>query len=670
MTDYFHDLDVFVSGSSLLIEPSFDSPPKDRLVGDQEVKASGGTEEIVEISEDVVWAGQYSKMLCSFAEQAEFARHMFLSMGRLRSFWFPSFVSDFTLYQDTSGAASHYLYVIPNNFDWVFQPNRYGLFIRTANGDRHLWEIENYLTKEQSPFDILVTKSQLGQTIKKRDVQYASIVRFVRFDSDKFKFVMDTPDAGTVSYQFLELPHEALFAKKLNLVDDLSVGYDYEASFSSQVMMGAAWWDAASDQSDNSGGDLRRWRTNSRGAVVEVETELGTRALGINPDDLPYDRLNYHGRAFDPRQPIWAYRSRPVNLLGQFTAGWSDWQVSNVSHHPDYEEGYWVVTDLDPDQRVRLQIRVAEAEDFGNSDSRTCRFFEPGQGSLTNPVTSEAWPSEEITHSIMWQLSGFVVNNAGGLRSFSDLRQKLKVLVLGDTDLSRVLHTDSDGQASYFNPDRDRRGTSICWPQLLADHYEEDESGVRVSLLDAGHSQTVFMAQTDKMRAGTTPSGLPPTLTGMSDLVGKFSKHTNTRDISSGWVPDIVIFGYTVTDQLIASLVNDQYSSGDAQADANAIWSAVHSKWPSCHIIVVPFPRLDSALSANPWTGDSISVRSELIDSVTVDHSSDGWIEHISIDALGTGSGRGTILTRAEHAQAESIIYPDFNAAADAALGL
>jgi hypothetical protein len=217
---------------------------------------------------------------------------------------------------------------------------------------------------------------------------------------------------------------------------------------------------------------------------------------------------------------------------------------------------------------------------------------------------------------------------------------------------------------------RDRRGFGVSWPHLVSKQFEEANDGaMRVSLANEAYEDTTFMNQTDKMRAGTTPLGLPPTLVGMADLIEKFKNRTNSRSLKTGWVPDIVIFGYTISDQKVAAYLNDDYAVGQAQSQANQLWSEFQSEW-DCHIMVVPFPKQDSDYPLNLYNSEEVVVRGELIDSVVTDHAADSWIEHVDIDAVGANPGRSEILTVTEHAAAAGIVFGPFETKAEEILGL
>lgn len=670
MTDYFHDLDMF-GDESFLIPPSFNNPPKDKLVGDHEVRVSGGAEEVVETYPGLVWQGEYNKMFCNYQEQKDFLEYATKKMGRLRSFWFPSFVSDFTLFQDINGAATHCIYVVPNNFDWHFESERYGLYIETVN-DRFVWEITDYKSEHQHPFDLLFTKSQIGKTIKKREVLFASLVRYVRFDTDKFAYSMSTPKVGECSYSFIELPNEAKMTKRLVFTDDIDMGHDHDDTFSACVMLGADWWDPLSD-SLHSDGDGRQFRTNVNGATFQLETELGTTAIGLIPHDLPYSHHSAtSGHPFEHKQPLWATRRREVDVLGAFVGGWGDWEYhEKETPHPDYEHGYWVVSDIDPTKRYRFQFMIAQSPPPKNPGDRLTRYFEPGESSFADPFTGDSWSSSQMNPDLFWDLCGIMLNSEGGIRVFSDTRDKLKVLVLGDSDIAgEVLRVEGDGLGSFFDDTLNFRGSTVVWPKQLADMYEDAQEDVHVSVCSGTYPLSVFMAQTDKMRAGTAPVGLPPSLHSQGDLLAKYNKLTNNRTLKPGWVPDIVIFAYTATDQTVASFVNDLYALGQAQTQMTNLLSDMRAEWEDVHIFVTPFPRPDGNVPDNVWNGTEIMVKQEIEDSVQVDHVASDWVDLVSLDTLNTDPGRPTILTEAEHDAAAAIVYSYFEAKADEILGL
>ena len=142
--DIYRDLDVFGRGA-LLIEPNWNQEPRQGTEGDQELSTSGEAQSVLEGSSRRAWTSEFRKEFGTAQEQFEFFDFARSRMGRVRPFWSPSWSSDFKLLSDV-GMGERVLRVLRCRFDWIFEADRYGIYIETST-DRHISASETLETE-------------------------------------------------------------------------------------------------------------------------------------------------------------------------------------------------------------------------------------------------------------------------------------------------------------------------------------------------------------------------------------------------------------------------------------------------------------------------------------------------------------------------------------------
>lgn len=182
----------------LLTEPSFERP-QDAVAVDSEVVAGGGTFiELDPLSGVPVWRGSFPFKMKTWAEIKAFADSIKFFMG-VRSFWIPSWLSDFVLIQNASNGATA-LRVRPANFDRIEglynapigQPNplRFGVFIISTTGTRFVRGIRDFNVIDASTHEIILHDA-MTEALATNQVQLFSLMRRVKF----------TQEAFTIDYQ-------------------------------------------------------------------------------------------------------------------------------------------------------------------------------------------------------------------------------------------------------------------------------------------------------------------------------------------------------------------------------------------------------------------------------------------------------------------------------------
>lgn len=436
----------------------------------------------------------------------------------------------------------------------------------------------------------------------------------------------------------------------------LSRAYEWTRQFTGQVMMGAGWWDADSDPTDNSGGGMGRYRTNQHGALIEVETDLGTREVGVRPDDLPYDTVGSDSDPLQTFQPYWAFRTREVDAAGAFLGSWSTWSYMREVGDSDYSAGYRVASGLNPLKRYRVQMVSVSGRAVvvgGTNLEYYTRWYEPGQTGMDNgsgPVTP--------LFGGFVQVSAITHNVGGGLRSFTDNRTKLNLLVLHDSngdgtvepngaDATVVTATDT---ANTF----DLRGVLVQWPWVLKAAYEASDSLTRICVNNPAFGGRWYHRTHSSIRAALNDYAGP------RDLADRVGLYTNTRPFHSGYTPHLIVFGYTVNDQSYA-YADPTYAVNESRDEADEIVAESRTLWPNVRWLIVPYPRQDAEAGTNPTTGVAVHVHSGLLAVKSALHSSDAWIDTVNVDSVGNSIGRPIHLTAVENAAVAALAQTKFD---------
>ncbi len=181
------------NGQALFIEPNWTDDPTDGVDFFADVLGNAGvrqkTDTVVDDALDL-WDGSFTLTLYSHAEQRAFFDFRQRARGRTRSFWMPSWRTDFNVVRDISPDSGNLIDVAPCGFDHVFRPDRFGLFVETTSRVYYTWKIVGY----DDEIGRLTVGSSVDVLIPRSSIARCSLIRRVRFDQDRFpmKFVTDT----------------------------------------------------------------------------------------------------------------------------------------------------------------------------------------------------------------------------------------------------------------------------------------------------------------------------------------------------------------------------------------------------------------------------------------------------------------------------------------------
>lgn len=153
------------------------------------------------------WLGGYIWKFATHLEQRAFYSRQEWAMGRLRSFWFPSWRSDFTLTKNYAPGSAGQLWVEPCSFGFSFEPNRYGLWVETYRRDAHV----RLITAYDEELGLLSIDTPLGEALEDRQIYRLSIIRRCRFDTDTFRWKYRNDAVGEVSARVIEVLGEGVY---------------------------------------------------------------------------------------------------------------------------------------------------------------------------------------------------------------------------------------------------------------------------------------------------------------------------------------------------------------------------------------------------------------------------------------------------------------------------
>lgn len=652
--DIYRDLDVFGRGA-LLIEPNWNQEPRQGTEGDQELSTSGEAQSVLEGSSRRAWTSEFRKEFGTAQEQFEFFDFARSRMGRVRPFWSPSWSSDFKLLSDV-GMGERVLRVLRCRFDWIFEADRYGIYIETPT-DRHIYAIESFETDLDNQEDRIILRSAVGANIKASSVFRVSLVRRVRFATDRFEMSMDTTLVGSLNYSLVEVFGESEYMREEE-VEDLSVGYDYKNSFSAQLMLSGDWWDPTSDMS-GTGGTGASFRTNRSLALMQVQVDALTSVIGLRPKDLPYTQWNANGRPLAHGWPPFAYRTRPVDSDGKLAGAWDAWTFVQYTTHKDFVHGMPLIR-LASSRRQRVQIAVVHPAVVPNVDIiYSTRQYEPGQTSALNSVTGQ--PLDHVDYLYFLEFSALTINASGSFETFTDTRLPLRVLVLGDkTSDGSVRANDPSyyaGQPVEWNNGLDCRGVIAQWPWKVLEAYE-NERNARVAVVNSSFSGGVVAPIWFSIRNAAL-------LAQKSDEVDHFDNLTNPRALPADFSPHVVLFAFGSEDQLWQAYYNPLFNPANTVTDMTAVLAAIIAKWTTASVAVLPFPRLDNTLPANPFTGGSVNVYSSISTAAT-----SLGLTVLTPSTSTVNPGATDLLNAEEHALVATTVYGTIKALADFQLKL
>lgn len=198
------------------LEPSFTSEPKDELLYDFDlIRGDNATIGLDSMSEKHSWRNTFGFVAKTHAEQRALANFFCVGpnprMGKVRSFWMPSWISDFQLASNIQFVTDNAFFVkVPLYFDKMFEANRYGIQFELTNNDLVIHKIHAY--DENSGQISIAPSTQIGKVINVADVSRLSLVRRVRFDQDRLSFKFRTDGVAETTVQVVEVFEEGVFA--------------------------------------------------------------------------------------------------------------------------------------------------------------------------------------------------------------------------------------------------------------------------------------------------------------------------------------------------------------------------------------------------------------------------------------------------------------------------
>jgi hypothetical protein len=126
-------------------------------------------------------------------------------MGRLRSFWYPSWRKDLTI-TNNIGSSDTTLQIVDCEYS-TFYPATPGtgryIFIYV---NKNKWFVRK-IVGVVSP-TIITMESSLGEDVALSSIKMCSFLYLGRFDVDEIDWNYITPDVATAELYFIELPHE------------------------------------------------------------------------------------------------------------------------------------------------------------------------------------------------------------------------------------------------------------------------------------------------------------------------------------------------------------------------------------------------------------------------------------------------------------------------------
>lgn len=193
--------------------PHFEDPQEtldlspDHFEGDALPIALGTTADVVEGEHR--WISRFIWRCLSHAEQRTFFEHQQSRLGACRSFWMPSWRSDFRITRDIQPHHRNLLLVEPDNhFEFVYEDNRYGISIVDDDQLIHVWQIVGYDPVEGK----LMLSANHNLFLPRARIQFASLVRRVRFRADKFQWSFQKDSIVDIPGEVIECPGEGSFS--------------------------------------------------------------------------------------------------------------------------------------------------------------------------------------------------------------------------------------------------------------------------------------------------------------------------------------------------------------------------------------------------------------------------------------------------------------------------
>jgi len=154
-----------------------------------------------------LWNGSFTFVSSLHSEKSAIQRHIEWAQGRVRSFWMPSWRTDFRIFNDAQPASRNIIYVQPVGFEFVYEADRYGIFIELRDRTYHVYRLVGY-----DPVTAFLTlNGALDTTFAAEDAVRVCLIRRVRFDQSSFKFGFVTDAVMSVSVNVHEVKGEGVF---------------------------------------------------------------------------------------------------------------------------------------------------------------------------------------------------------------------------------------------------------------------------------------------------------------------------------------------------------------------------------------------------------------------------------------------------------------------------
>lgn len=154
-----------------------------------------------------VFTGRYTFRPYNHQRIYNLFNHMRQWVGTARSFWMPSWCSDFRLARDLDPLEGNAMYVVPNGFEHVYEDRRYGVMVETLDRFLDIYECTGY----DAASGCLFVSDTLQERTEIENVSRVSLVRRVRSGSDSFDWKFNTDAVADLPISVVETPREGVF---------------------------------------------------------------------------------------------------------------------------------------------------------------------------------------------------------------------------------------------------------------------------------------------------------------------------------------------------------------------------------------------------------------------------------------------------------------------------
>lgn len=207
------NIDVFDPDEVFQVEPNFVDPQISFTQGFF-VTPSGPTSELTPKAKGYKrWSGDYEYLFKNKTDRFRILNFWQRHYGMLKSFWMPSWVTDFIVESDFTSTFNTFDHT-PNGFDKLFNTFSDLSSDYTNPSDPPLlswglmWVVDNnaYVSPIINASEGQITlQTPFSETFPKKAIEVCSLVRKVRFYGDRLSLAHETASVGTVNLKFLEV---------------------------------------------------------------------------------------------------------------------------------------------------------------------------------------------------------------------------------------------------------------------------------------------------------------------------------------------------------------------------------------------------------------------------------------------------------------------------------